>query len=227
MATNTRDGLTGSSPRGRGTHHQRAQDDLPGRFIPARAGNTPNRSIWPTTDTVHPRAGGEHRNARRIYGLSAGSSPRGRGTPSFRSTGPRHERFIPARAGNTCAGSSPARRSSVHPRAGGEHPSRSGCGQISTGSSPRGRGTLDDAIPRHPIGRFIPARAGNTPPGAPARVEIPVHPRAGGEHSARAFLPASVGGSSPRGRGTRTRRTSHAGEVRFIPARAGNTLPVT
>ena len=52
---------TGSSPRGRGTRRPDLERRVDGRFIPARAGNTqcalPPRSVC----TVHPRAGGEHR----------------------------------------------------------------------------------------------------------------------------------------------------------------------
>ena len=160
------------------------------RFIPARAGNT-----------------------------RPGSSPRSGNTTRF-ACDARPYRFIPARAGNTHTssranprawiyelvnlkvdGSSPRVRGTriradrtmrvrirpVHPRACGEHGSFASCpGAIG--------------------GRFIPARAGNTPPppgqGGPS--SYPVHPRACGEHAGlgQTIRRTNGSGSSPRVRGT-------------------------
>ena len=111
-------------------------------------------------------------------------------------------------------------RTTVHPRACGEHQSYTIGGRSMTGSSPRVRGTL--VVPACPRGssprvrgtrpgrrslhrgvRFIPARAGNTP-AAPARSSaLAVHPRACGEH--------------------RVVHITDEQAMRFIPARAGNT----
>ena len=147
-------GSGGSSPRGRGTLEAFGEGRpafARDRFIPARAGNTRLLARTSTPEcTVHPRAGGEHRDPTRRPGpgfppvhpraggehltlvpasiqtrMSYGSSPRGRGTrdtahPDVQSRGP--HRFIPARAGNTLR---PACRTT------GRNP----------GSSPRGRGT--------------------------------------------------------------------------------------
>ena len=79
----------GSSPRRRGTQ--------PGlvAVIPAQAGNTVT-----SRNSVHPRAGGEH-NAVIVSLLSSGSSSAARGTLASAIT--RHDRFIPAQAGNTSA----------------------------------------------------------------------------------------------------------------------------
>ena len=71
-------------------------------------------------------------------------------------------RFIPARAGNTRRTNRPRSRSTVHPRAGGEHHEETYGMEVTNGSSPRGRGTLDAPLLRGPRRRFIPARAGNT-----------------------------------------------------------------
>ena len=51
----------------------------------------------------------------------------------------------------------------------------------------------------------------------------PVHPRAGGEHAIASTSRRFCGGSSPRGRGTRESPNCKWLELRFIPARAGNT----
>ena len=52
-------GVSGSSPRGRGTVHLDQAYELPRRFIPAGAGNSPRH--WPPSRhaAVHPRGGGE------------------------------------------------------------------------------------------------------------------------------------------------------------------------
>ncbi|AHJ66167.1 Hypothetical protein GbCGDNIH4_7230 [Granulibacter bethesdensis CGDNIH4] len=51
-------------------------------------------------------------------------------------------RFIPAQAGNTSLHQYVPFRSSVHPRAGGEHPLFDPRKPVHNGSSPRRRGTL-------------------------------------------------------------------------------------
>ena len=113
------------------------------------------------------------------------------------------DRFIPAHAGNSSASSSPARSSTVHPRACGELLNNLPNIQPPSGSSPRMRGTLLN-LPRAPErDRFIPAHAGN---------------------SAEFQLAADLDhGSSPRMRGTRPRRDAYRPNRRFIPAHAGNS----
>ncbi|AHJ66166.1 Hypothetical protein GbCGDNIH4_1369 [Granulibacter bethesdensis CGDNIH4] len=73
--------------------------------------------------------------------VKIGSSPRRRGTQIDASGVNANRRFIPAQAGNTASlvlgGAAPA----VHPRAGGEHPTRAGERSDKVGSSPRRRGT--------------------------------------------------------------------------------------
>ena len=73
---------------------------------------------------------------------------------------------------------------------------------ISGGSSPRGRGTLVAEIGAQGEPRFIPARAGNTGRVTGLCNELPVHPRAGGEHRFFGTLTFMSCGSSPRVRGT-------------------------
>ena len=174
----------GSSPRVRGTPRRRRR----GRVGPP----------------VHPRACGEHFRVRSGTARHTGSSPRVRGTPRPRGRRSRVYRFIPARAGNTLERSHRNHAGAVHPRACGEHRQNITAYSMSTGSSPRVRGTRYDAMDVRSARRFIPARAGNT---------VSVSP----------ILLAKYG-SSPRVRGT------HAGgddvhlAARFIPARAGNTV---
>ena len=132
----------GSSPRGRGTRTRPAFAASCRRFIPARAGNTPELLPSGSASSVHPRAGGEH------------ACPHG----SVRCS----RRFIPARAGNTFAICARYGLFTVHPRAGGEHHAGIVYCDPSHGSSPRGRGTLGIAHTSLRAPRFIPARAGNT-----------------------------------------------------------------
>ena len=95
---------TGSSPRGRGTEPSDAGRCLPGRVIPAWAGNraitTTASWLWPG----HPRVGGEQIRKRPVAKFSAGSSPRGRGTETDDAVGVRGLRVIPAWAGNRTCG---------------------------------------------------------------------------------------------------------------------------
>ena len=154
----------------------------------------------------------------------AGSSPRGRGTLPHAAELPRGTRFIPARAGNTQPRPWPSARGPVHPRAGGEHVIDTWDVGAGGGSSPRGRGTPAAQARCRDRVRFIPARAGNTGPPRTLRDACAVHPRAGGEHGLIAADVTAARGSSPRGRGTRQFLDDFHLFIRFIPARAGNTI---
>ncbi len=94
-------GITGSSPRGRGTHPAPPCATLRHRFIPAWAGNTEGRARSRGSLAVHPRVGGEHEPNSHPIPRQTGSSPRGRGTRFARRGALITERFIPAWAGNT------------------------------------------------------------------------------------------------------------------------------
>ena len=93
----------GSSPRVRGTPGRGLRAYRPGRFIPARAGNTGSCAPPPPSLAVHPRACGEHEFGHGVRGHHLGSSPRVRGTRARRDARADRPRFIPARAGNTLA----------------------------------------------------------------------------------------------------------------------------
>ncbi len=95
---------------------------------------------------------------------------------------------------------------------------------ISSGSSPRVRGTRPRPGPRRGRYRFIPARAGNAGTRCNASWSGTVHPRACGERASGGKINFADFGSSPRVRGTRRRRSGHRARSRFIPARAGNAL---
>ena len=94
--------------------------------------------------------------------------------------------------------------------------------RLSCGSSPRGRGTRVRQGDLFPDSRFIPARAGNAPGKSSLAVNEAVHPRAGGERTMNNRAKFADTGSSPRGRGTHLCALLTGGNLRFIPARAGN-----
>ena len=174
--------MPGSSPRTRGTPSRRQTQQIPRRFIPAHAGNTPLASTTLGVAAVHPRARGEHSLEVRNHSIAAGSSPRTRGTRTQWAFVLFAARFIPAHAGNTSLANSFARRSAVHPRARGEHTEEISQTQFDGGSSPRTRGT--HLLPRlkRRFCWFIPAHAGNTACRPRRMGKATVHPRARGEH---------------------------------------------
>ena len=234
----------GSSPPTRGTPFLAAEHPPVNRFIPAHAGNTPQKADGYKIGTVHPRPRGEHRPVRSSGAQESGSSPPTRGTPHFwavvRTPAP------------------------VHPRPRGEHPVAVAHVLRCLGSSPPTRGTLPAVLYVCIDTRFIPAHAGNTSPRSSPPVLPAVHPRPRGEHEgytfpqhiSHRFIPAHAGntltnginctpasvhprprgehpgytdiqshclGSSPPTRGTPLNISLLGACTRFIPAHAGNT----
>ena len=173
---------TGSSPRARGTHVERAITVTIQRFIPASAGNTPSPRLGWCRPSVHPRERGEHPTSLATSTASTGSSPRARGTHLPRRKRVVCQRFIPASAGNTLGAGSQGNRQPVHPRERGEHVIHPHPRALERGSSPRARGTPDAYRAQRQGQRFIPASAGNTPRERVAFHGSPVHPRERGEH---------------------------------------------
>ena len=219
---------SGSSPQARGTLLEMFPDKADSGFIPAGAGNTRSRPATGCQATVHPRRRGEHTSELFNSPSKPGSSPQARGTRSrgilLFWTG----RFIPAGAGNTRVADFRYSPRSVHPRRRGEHGIDAQPAPTNDGSSPQARGTHRD------LRTFEYAGA--------------VHPRRRGEHVSLAGESTYAAGSSPQARGTL--RTSFLGfrlfpvhprrrgehfdgprelcvQPRFIPAGAGNTLPLT
>ncbi len=174
----------GSSPRVRGTGFQRPIPSVEARFIPARAGNSTSGSNRNRHSAVHPRACGEQQLSAGRRSWPAGSSPRVRGTGQRLHRHRRIDRFIPARAGNRGRGAAGHRRRPVHPRACGEQITPIMGEVTSVGSSPRVRGTGVRLGRQGFVGRFIPARAGNSGATDRSAHRSAVHPRACGEQTA-------------------------------------------
>ena len=217
----------GSSPLARGTLSPSPPCHREIRFIPARAGNTCPWRRSSRYPPVHPRSRGEHWVRVDPRGCGHGSSPLARGTRLDRGSGRIPRRFIPARAGNT----RPSTRSpdvfTVHPRSRGEHAAKRANKGFTVGSSPLARGTLVLHHPRPVVERFIPARAGNTQRSLRLPAPAAVHPRSRGEHLTYQLGSEVNDGSSPLARGTQFQAQDVLEDLRFIPARAGNTLPRT
>ena len=151
-----------------------------------------------------------------------GSSPRVRGTVAVARAAAADMRFIPARAGNSSAGSVISSHSAVHPRTCGEQRRPRIDRDAIHGSSPRVRGTAKTADETEGAPRFIPARAGNSVSQVSYVDLSAVHPRACGEQGFCEPVVEIADGSSPRVRGTVSLDLLSLCLGRFIPARAGN-----
>ena len=91
------------------------------------------------------------------------------------------------------------------------------------GSSPRVRGKLRRAVPMQSGLRIIPARAGQTSSSVSAMIVSPDHPRACGANLTGCIIICWRNGSSPRVRGKPELSQKRFGDLRIIPARAGQT----
>ncbi len=151
-----------------------------------------------------------------------GLSPRRRGTLPVWHRECRHQRIIPAWAGNASPEPLPVTTSAGHPRASGERIDQDAERPHFAGSSPRERGTRGGRSLRGRPLRIIPARAGNAKVNESAKGDRPDHPRASGERRSNWSTCISRSGSSPRERGTRAARAFRFSHCRIIPARAGN-----
>ena len=132
---------TGSSPCIRGTLHYFSVSTGGIRFIPVHTGNTSANVTTSSSDSVHPRAYGEHQMMCSIRSNMIGSSPCIRGTRLGRFAHCQHIRFIPVHTGNTPASISLMAVNTVHPRAYGEHARKAARAKAKSGSSPCIRGT--------------------------------------------------------------------------------------
>ena len=146
----------------RGTLLRRViRQDVDG-IIPAYAGNTnvlrPMSDVWED----HPRVCGEHRYRVDHREGRRGSSPRMRGTRDDAVVVLGHDGIIPAYAGNTGRPSFNRSANRDHPRVCGEHVWTSVWNSVSSGSSPRMRGTREHGVGEDAFAGIIPAYAGNT-----------------------------------------------------------------
>ena len=131
-------------------------------IIPAYAGNTIMRAILESGNRDHPRVCGEHSPKRAGATMVRGSSPRMRGTLRLPAVAVFGHGIIPAYAGNTGFAAIGKTVGRDHPRVCGEHSNVLTPCRVTTGSSPRMRGTPGILrLGASPFG-IIPAYAGNT-----------------------------------------------------------------
>ena len=188
----------------RGTRIQPRRHSRWAGIIPAYAGNTLLSRRTGTRLGDHPRIRGEHAGGQAACAGVSGSSPRMRGTR-------RISRLI-------------ATRPRDHPRVCGEHEIAALAACPRLGSSPRMRGTPLKTFYDGRETRIIPAYAGNTSSAMLNSFSFRDHPRVCGEHQCPRGHISTSWGSSPRMRGTRSRRARIPLGARIIPAYAGNTL---
>ena len=217
----------GSSPHTRGTLGHAVEHDQNRRFIPAYAGNAHRVRFGIDGRAVHPRIRGERCPYVGAAAKNIGSSPHTRGTRHFERRGAVSERFIPAYAGNAKGGSDGGSPGAVHPRIRGERLYPSSPIYRADGSSPHTRGTLAATDESLPVRRFIPAYAGNASSPTERSESQTVHPRIRGERKFKVCGVTIDTGSSPHTRGTLQFRFIESTGNRFIPAYAGNALPVS
>ena len=136
-------------------------------------------------------------------------------------------RFIPAYAGNAVRASVCAVLMAVHPRIRGERAINRAVVKTLRGSSPHTRGTHSCSGKLARCSRFIPAYAGNACLISVMGACTSVHPRIRGERTPMRQPTPSAAGSSPHTRGTPAKDDVQAAMERFIPAYAGNALPVS
>ena len=146
-----------------------------------------------------------------------------RGTPGRYHLDAATWRIIPAHAGNSVAAFATTPSIADHPRACGELAIWMAVSAPDAGSSPRMRGTRPSRWSRCASCRIIPAHAGNSREKYIRASLISDHPRACGELVDQFSARLSIGGSSPRMRGTLL--SGHFREIpwRIIPAHAGNS----
>ena len=112
--------LFGSSPLTRGTPRPMPVYSVPGRFIPAYAGNSSRISGILPESPVHPRLRGELLGYVQNLTFLFGSSPLTRGTLKAVGVIRENLRFIPAYAGNSSCLRRVYVTHTVHPRLRGE-----------------------------------------------------------------------------------------------------------
>ena len=213
----------GSSPLSRGIPGAAGGHAGQAGIIPALAGNTPNHDPHLPAPSDHPRSRGEYAGPEVQEAADMGSSPLSRGIPfpTVRRSG--LVRIIPALAGNTRRGATPAPRRTDHPRSRGEYVPNGQHALPHGGSSPLSRGIrgLWDLL--HECERIIPALAGNTCSLKASGPISPDHPRSRGEYRVWVTPSDTVEGSSPLSRGIHPRSPRLLPRGRIIPALAGNT----
>ena len=214
----------GASPLTRGKRLARTPHHTQPRRIPAHAGKTEVECDLQNNSTAHPRSRGENMDVTVEDASHGGASPLTRGKRSGMEQRLCAPRRIPAHAGKTRNGVSPASQGWAHPRSRGENAFHPAIGHTQTGASPLTRGKRADELRPVDLVRRIPAHAGKThpPPGCPRRARA--HPRSRGENGGPGRITGPRPGASPLTRGKPEREQAETSSARRIPAHAGKTM---
>ena len=193
----------GLSPRVRGNRQPGGDADLPGRSIPACAGEPPRFPTCSFLHPVYPRVCGGTTRVIPDCGHTYGLSPRVRGNRRIKGRDVRGRGSIPACAGEPIWVSLIGYLREVYPRV---------CGGTTWyiqppvsqhGLSPRVRGNQDDHLRWHASHGSIPACAGEPCNAGERPIPSAVYPRVCGGTSQADTPRPSRGGLSPRVRGNR------------------------
>ena len=213
--------VVGPSPRARGSPGHRPRKQCRLGSIPASAGKPASPSPCARWLQVHPRERGEASGNCPSQPYSSGPSPRARGSRLRRQRGERRAGSIPASAGKPAAGRAGSATCWVHPRERGEARRAGTPSGAPSGPSPRARGSraAEAAIERRQ--GSIPASAGKPTRSRQWRSRPGVHPRERGEARQPPLCDGSIGGPSPRARGSLAERPGDQRRLGSIPASAG------
>ncbi len=211
----------GLSPRARGSRpHQWSFRGTSGS-IPAGAGKPPRGTAGRCAPEVYPRGRGEADRGLLLFLREQGLSPRARGSRADAWRPVAATGSIPAGAGKPRARCVHRRLLWVYPRGRGEAAwSRPKWG-ISTGLSPRARGSLDRQPRNQVVSGSIPAGAGKPVPPSPCGRSHRVYPRGRGEATEISLMLEVLPGLSPRARGSHRRILGRHERMGSIPAGAG------
>ncbi len=151
---------TGLSPRARGNHRSRRQQDVALGSIPACAGEPQRLGNAAGSARVYPRVRGGTRQLVANPLPAWGLSPRARGNPEYRQEAVLGHRSIPACAGEPVMPLLDAFKSPVYPRVRGGTRCNPSNLFHAVGLSPRARGNHSQAVLSRKPTRSIPACAG-------------------------------------------------------------------
>ena len=218
------DGMSGPSPRVRGSRSAGQRGTGVSRSIPACAGKPLSWGRKRETTRVHPRVCGEAGGCGTGTRSGSGPSPRVRGSRPTAPDGTRPRGSIPACAGKPFSPRPSFRGAGVHPRVCGEAASGRPGSAAERGPSPRVRGSPTLGARLGSRAGSIPACAGKPFGGGGSNVVERVHPRVCGEAIAVRVQRQHTEGPSPRVRGSHAPAELPLVENGSIPACAGKPL---
>ena len=214
----------GLSPPTRGNRARLGKGVGHGRSIPAHAGEPQRTRSSAGGGRVYPRPRGGTPRVVRVPHPHLGLSPPTRGNRALRQFGLRHQRSIPAHAGEPSQGFRRSRTMKVYPRPRGGTDAVLDLSEQDAGLSPPTRGNRRNLTFKRKRTRSIPAHAGEPPINLVSRWLGQVYPRPrGGTRGAVGSSAGTFGLSPP----TRGNLDVHAGGHRqrgSIPAHAGEPV---